>query len=373
MIKSRVLKRTGRRVYDVRLRDPQGKVYTRTLPTKKQAEDFEASERAARLRGAWVDPRHASRSFASVAEDWLAADGTKRASSLARDRSILRAHILPAIGRKAIGSVNRADLQRLVNSWAGHAPSTVGRMFSVARAVLCYAEASDLITRAPCRDIRLPQVDLVERPSLGPDELAELAGALGPDQAVMMWLGAVLGLRWAECAGLRVGAIDLLRGQLSISAQLGRDGELGPPKSKAGRRTMAVPAWLVEELAALMARRSLTAADAESLVFVSGSGTPLHYTNWRLRTWLPACRAAGLPGLRFHDLRSLATTALIAEGVDVKTAQARLGHSSPQVTLAIYARATREGDRAAADKVGERFRPRDKRAMILDLEKRTPR
>jgi hypothetical protein len=56
-------------------------------------------------------------------------------------------------------------------------------------------------------------------------------------------------------------------------------------------------------------------------------------------------------------------TALIAEGVAVKTAQTRLGHSSPQVTLAIYARATFEGDRLAADKVGERFRPRDARGM----------
>jgi hypothetical protein len=118
VIKARALKRTGRKVYDVRLRDPHGKVYTRTLATKRAAEDFEASERAARARGAWVDPRLASRSFASVTEDWLAADRTERASSLARDRSILAAQILAAIGKKAIGSANRADLQLLVNSWA---------------------------------------------------------------------------------------------------------------------------------------------------------------------------------------------------------------------------------------------------------------
>ena len=131
MIKARTLRRTGKRVYDVRLRDPKGKVYNRTFATKKAAQEFEVSDRAARLRGAWVDPRHASRSFASVAEDWLAADGTKRASSLARDRSILRVHVLPVFGKKAIGSVSRADLQRIVNSWAGLAPSTVGRMYSV--------------------------------------------------------------------------------------------------------------------------------------------------------------------------------------------------------------------------------------------------
>jgi hypothetical protein len=126
-----------------------------------------------------------------------------------------------------------------------------------------------------------------------------------------------------------VGAVDVLRYQLSVSAQLGRDGELGPPKSKAGRRTLAVPAWLVAELAALMNRRSLTAADGESLLFDGGSGTPLHCTNWRRRAWAPACETAGLPGLRSHDLRSLAITALIAQGFDVKTAQASTRCLSP--------------------------------------------
>ena len=90
-------------------------------------------------------------------------------------------------------------------------------------------------------------------------------------------------------------------------------------------------------------------------MFVSAEGQPLHYSNWRRRIWVPACEAAGLSGLRFHDLRSMAATALVASGIDVKTAQARMGHSSPSVTLGIYARATAEGDRAAAEAVGRYF------------------
>jgi len=82
--------------------------------------------------------------------------------------------------------------------------------------------------------------------------------------------------------------------------------------------------------------------------------------NWRRRTWATVSEKAKLEGLRFHDLRSLAATALVAAGVDVKTAQTRLGHSSPQVTLALYARATAEADRNAANLDGERFRPRAK-------------
>jgi integrase len=372
MIKPRIRKRDRKKVYDVRLRDPNGKEYCRTFETKGEAEDFEDDERGARRHGTWVDPRNAARPFSSVADDWLEDDGTKRSSSLARDRSILRTHVMPRLKSKAGRSITRADIQRLVRSWSTtHAPSSVGRMYSCLRAVFSYAVAAEIIAKTPCREIRLPRVDLVDRPSLTPEQLAALADELGDDQAVMMWLGAVLGLRWAECAGLTFGAVDVLHGHLSVRAQLGRDGKLGPPKSAAGRRTMAIPAWLADELAALMARRRLTAIDADRLLFVGERGGPLNYSHWRQRTWVPACDAVDLAGLRFHDLRSLATTALIAEGVDVKTAQTRLGHSSPQVTLAIYARVTAEGDRRAADKVGERFRPRDGRGMVREATRRS--
>lgn len=58
----------------------------------------------------------------------------------------------------------------------------------------------------------------------------------------------------------------------------------------------------------------------------------------RIGAWAPACAAGGLPALRFHDLRSMAATALVASAANVKTAQTRVGHSSPIVTLAIYSR-----------------------------------
>jgi integrase len=90
-------------------------------------------------------------------------------------------------------------------------------------------------------------------------------------------------------------------------------------------------------------------------VFVSPDGGPLDYGNWRRRVWLPACRAVGLDGLVFHDLRRANATGLVAEGVDVKTAQARLGQSDPRMTLAIYAQATSDADRAAADRLAARF------------------
>jgi integrase len=223
--------------------------------------------------------------------------------------------------------------------------------------MFAYAVDTERLQRTPCRRIRLPHVTLVERPELSADHLDRLAGTLGDDQGTMMWVGAVLGLRFAECAGLTVGDLDLLSGSLHVRHQLNRDRQLGPPKSDAGRRALACPAWLIDDLAAVLARRGLTAADADALVFVSPDGAPLHYSNWRRRVWRPATVAAGMPALRFHDLRSTAATALVAAGTDVKTAQTRLGHSSSRVTLDLYARATVRADRTAADAVGEYLRP----------------
>jgi integrase len=60
-----------------------------------------------------------------------------------------------------------------------------------------------------------------------------------------------------------------------------------------------------------------------------------------------------LPELGFHDLRRANATVLVSTGVDVKTAQTRLGHSDPRLTLAIYAQATTDGDRRAAQKLGD--------------------
>ena len=95
------------------------------------------------------------------------------------------------------------------------------------------------------------------------------------------------------------------------------------------------------------------------------------YSPWHRLVCKPATKRAGLDGLLFHDLRSLAAMELVAAGVDLKTAQTRLGHSSPHLTLAVYARATEEADRAAARAMGDLFRPRDVRAK--SETKRKPR
>jgi integrase len=112
-----------------------------------------------------------------------------------------------------------------------------------------------------------------------------------------------------------------------------------------------------------LASRALTGADADAYVFVSPTGLPLRYSDWLAHVWWAAREAAGLTTLRFHDVRHTAATLLVAEGVDIKTVQVRLGHADPRTTLRIYDQATKRADQDAAERVGGRIRPRDGRGM----------
>jgi integrase len=123
----------------------------------------------------------------------------------------------------------------------------------------------------------------------------------------------------------------------------------------------------VELLREHLDRRDLTIQDADAFVFTSSSGEHLDYSNWLHRIWYPAREQAALEWLQFHDLRRANATGLVLEDVDIKTAQARLGHTDPRLTLAIYAQATTEADRAAAQRLGERFMKRKNRETGREL------
>ncbi|MFO7700352.1 MAG: tyrosine-type recombinase/integrase [Acidimicrobiia bacterium] len=75
------------------------------------------------------------------------------------------------------------------------------------------------------------------------------------------------------------------------------------------------------------------------------------------RIWYPGRQQAGVEWAQLHDLRRANATGLVLEGVDIKTAQTSLGHTEPRLTLGIYAQATTEADRPAADRLGDRFLP----------------
>lgn len=195
--------------------------------------------------------------------------------------------------------------------------------------------------------------------ALTPAEVIRLARETGPRYAPMIFTAAMLGLRFCECAALRVGRLDLERGTISIEEGLveAESGRLfsNPPKSSAGRRTMSMPESLIAMLDDHLDATAITRDDEQALVFTSPTGGPLRYSNFRKRVWYPAVARSGLPSIGFHDLRRTAATILVANRIDMKTAQVRLGHANPALTLKVYAQATTEQDRAAAAMIDSYF------------------
>ena len=235
---------------------------------------------------------------------------------------------------------------------------TVRRQYAVLSAVMTYALDTDRIIRSPCRRVRIAEPGPVRHMAITAEQVRSLAVATGTDNAPMVYLAAVLGLRWGECAGLRVGDINFLGKTVAVESQLtrGMGGHMvvGSPKWNSFR-TMAAPEELLDLLAAHLRRRELTGAESERLVFGAPDGGALHYSNWRRRVWLPACRAAELEGFQFKMLRTANATAMIALAVDIKTAQARTGHRRATTLLDIYAKPTAPADRSAAEALGTHF------------------
>jgi integrase len=263
--------------------------------TKGDALAFLSEVETVIRRGSWMDPCAGRISVRELAFAWVEADPTKRESTTAREELTLRLHIFPTLGNLRIEQVGPQDVQRLVNAWSkGHAPRTVKRNYEVLRAMFGYAVRNDWLGRNPCRNIKLPRVEGTGRYDLTPEDIVRIAGHMPPEYAPMIWIGAALGLRWSEVAGLRVGRLDLAAGRLTVAEGLTRGiggrNVFGPPKSRAGHRTMSVPKTIVAMLAAHLDRQDLTCGDADSLVFTDEFRGPLRYSNWRRRHALTVTR-----------------------------------------------------------------------------------
>lgn len=345
--------------YDVRLRDPDGRAYKRTFRNRRDAQAFEARELADRSRGAWIDPRRSAVTFEEWVKQWSASTVGRRPKTVAWYAKTVDLHLVPAFGSRPLGSLTPLDVQAFVDSLAVRfAPATTRGYYAVLRLILNAAVNADLIGRSPCRGIRLPPSAPTNRRLPDPSEVHRLAQAIGPEYRAMVLVAAELGLRWGECAGLQVCDLDVLRRSVTVRLNIGEVNgvlDVGDPKTNAGRRTIAASGPLMAELAEHLRRRGLTAENAESWVFAAPEGGPLRYSLFRSRVWVPAVRCAKLDGLTFHSLRHAAATAWVAAGVDPRTAQHRLGHATPRLVLELYAHATTEADRAAADLMGSRL------------------
>lgn len=320
--------------YRPQFRDPSGRQVAKSFALKRDAQRWLDDQTAHMARGTYVDPSAGRIAFADFYADWserqVWAPGTVLAMKLAAGsvpfadmplRSLRRSHLEGWVK----GMVNR-----------GLAPGTVHTRMNNVRAVLRGAVADRLIPSDPSVGVALPRRRRPQAAMTLPTaaQVGAVLEAAGEPFRPFVALCAFAGLRLGEAAGLRVEDIDFLRRTLTVTRQVQRAGrgqvEVRPPKYGSERVVFLAPG-LVEMLAAHVAAH----CSESGWMFTGEAGGPPHQNTVGYR-WRTATAAAGVSGLRLHDLRHFYASGLIASGCDVVTVQRALGHASATTTLSTY-------------------------------------
>jgi integrase len=323
--------------WQVRYRTSDGRQHTapETFATKTEATRHLAQVETDLGRGQWSDPRLGRTTFAAWASRWEATVNL-RANTRATYRNLLRRYLLPTFGPMPLADLDamavRAWLAKLDREGVG--ASTRAKSYRLLSRILGTAIESGYLTRNPCTIRGAAAEPAPEMRFATVAEVAALADVIPPRFRALVLVAACTGLRWGELAGLRVRRVDLLHRRITVAEQLlevrGRLG-FGPPKTGAGQRTVTLPTVAAEALAEHL---GVYAEDGpEGLVFPAERGGPISRSNFTRRVWIPATRAAGVEGLRFHDLRHTAATLAIAAGASTRELMVRMGHSSSAAAL----------------------------------------
>ena len=280
---------------------------------------------------------------------WLedTASRSIRATTAVSYERNLRRHIIPEIGGIRLARLTADDLDSLYTRLLdkGLSPKTVSLCHAVIHKALSHAQRRGAVAvnvasiaaapRAPRREFRT--LDAVQAARL-------LAAALSDRFYALYVLALTCGLRQAELLGLRWRDVDLGAAQIHVRQQVyrlqGRWVFIGP-KTVAGRRTISLSRAAVEALRERRIAQNKEQLRAETwedndLVFATSKGSPTEKGNLKRRSFAPLLERAGLPHMRFHDLRHSAASLMLAAGAHPKIVQERLGYSSIAVTLDVY-------------------------------------
>jgi integrase len=297
----------------------------------------------------------------SRVNQWEAA-GHITARSAQRYRLLASRQISPHIGAKPLQKLSRLDIEgwHMALRNTGLAARTIGVAHRVLCKALSDAEGHGLVIKNVCRVERAPKVRAQET-AIVRDIPALIEKIRGSRLYTLATVALFTGARLGEILALRDRNVDLDRGAITIAETLEDTTVHGvrfkQPKSAAGVRTITLPAVAIQVLRdhrrELLERRLLLGQgklNPDDLLFATLEGKPLRTI--RISTlWGELAERIGMPEITFHALRHTHASQLIAAGIDVVTVSKRLGHSSPAITLKVYAHLFATDDSKAADAI----------------------
>ncbi len=283
--------------------------------------------------------------------EWLTVKGTSlRPGTFRQYKQITQDYIVSEMGNLILVNLRSDQIQSLYNKYVenGVGRRTVELTHAVLRGSLNHAVQLGLLNRNPAAAATPPKPIPDEKVVLTETQIQTFmiaAQSLQPEYHPLFQLALTTGMRISELLGLKWEDLDWDRQTVKVKRQLKRDPESGfyfaLPKTKAGKRTIALGLETISILRnhhqeQFQQRMNFSSERLEiDLIFTEEDGSPLRYgkLNRRFKALL---EDAGLPKIRFHDLRHTAATQMLINGVDILTVSKRLGHSKSSITLDTY-------------------------------------
>jgi integrase len=341
--------------------------YVTVRGTKKAAQIELIRLLAAVDNGTAVDPSKAT--VAEYIRSWLDGANYLAPKTMERYRELAEHQIIPHLGNTTLQKLRPSQIAdwhaALLRSGGRNgrplAARTVGHAHRVLHSALARAAKLETVSRNVAGVLTPPKVDAREVDCLDDAQIMDVIARLR-DHALYPIVSVALGtgMRRGELCALQWRHVDLDAAAIEVARSLEETNaglRVKPPKSRHGRRRISLPAAAVETLRAHRLRQGeirlalgVGRPGPDDLVFGLEDGSPMPPDRLS-QQWRRAADALDLPAVTFHAFRHTHASALIAAGLDIVTISRRLGHSSPGITLSIYAHKFKNTDDVAAQAI----------------------
>jgi integrase len=281
------------------------------------------------------------------------ANRTLQASTMSSYQSMIKEHILPALGGRLVREISPSDLTAFFDNLRGKVSAKyASNIYALLNNMFEVAYQHDLIESKPLRSmLHKPKYRPVEKPTLSVEKVEKIINGLEGVHRVLLVVLCVFTVRLGEALALRWMDVDFESEELTIRSALWRGKLKAQLKTRASERKFHIPAAVVQLLAQF---REESAYDgAGDFVFCNSVGQPLDPDNLRHRVLYPVMDRLEIKREKrrygFHIFRHTAGSVLHSKTSDIKLVQETLGHARISTTADTYVHL----DKTVADRATE--------------------